>query len=155
MTNVGILKECPNCSQQVLQEKQKYCTNCGFDLNFRKTSEFGTPDYYYFQIQESVRSHSGTKATPDMKLVKQGEIINRYQIHLEHSTGEECLASLSDALDLIATVPKRKHTIDELKGISTFGKRIGLIATSLENLYKSVGVFNAESQGRSEFTEEL
>lgn len=154
MTNVGLLKECPNCSQQILTSGQKYCTNCGFDLNFRKTSDFGSPDYYYYQVKEAIRAASGVKANAELMGVKSEEINGKYQIHLQHITGEETMAALSDALDVIASVPRRTHTSSELKSIATFGKKIGQIANSLENLYKSIGVFNAELPGKSEFSDD-
>lgn len=155
MTNVGILKECPNCNQQLLVDKQKHCTNCGFDLSWKKeNADFGTPDYYAYQVAELAISSAQTRGNEDLKGQRIEDFKVKLKTHMEHISGEEFAAIMSDAYGAMETIMARIHTVDHLKQAITLGKKIGHIAVSVENTYKSVGVFNAESEGLSEFTEQ-
>jgi uncharacterized Zn finger protein (UPF0148 family) len=155
MTNIGILKECPNCQEQLFKDGQKYCSNCGFDLKFKKENkDFATPDYYYYQSKDVLRSETKIKMEDDAKYTKYQDILKRLRVHMEHITGEDCIAATDDALLVFKTLPKRRHTTEEIRHIVSTGKQIGTIATSIETLYKAIGVFNAEQQGTSEFSDD-
>lgn len=154
MTNVGSLKECPNCSEQVFKDKQKYCGGCGFNLNYKKEqNNFGTPDYFYYQVRELARRGVKPNTDNSIKITKLEEARLQLELHLAYIPGEDCIASASDTLEILQTLPHRKHTTDEIRSLVLFGKKIGNIAKAIEELYKSIGVFNAEQQGTSEFSE--
>lgn len=155
MTNIGILKECPNCSEQLLKEKQKFCTGCGFNLEFRKKNvDFGTPDYFFYQARELAKQGVKPGAEEDIKYNKLADAQKQLKLYLEYLSGEDCIAGISDALAIFETLPFRRHTVDDIRTMVLAGKRIGDMALSIEKLYKSIGVFNAEQNGTSDFSDE-
>jgi len=143
MATTSALIFCPKCGIERLNSSKKSCQLCGHSFVKPISEFFDTPDYLFYQMEDYKNQFDPErrtdKAPTEEEIKKLEEAKKALKAWLIACPPEDKKAAMGDALLILSNVLFSETCDEELQALISIGKKIGHLATAIEQYLHASG----------------